>query len=566
MERVKALIKDVDLDNLLAYKSVKVVKIRDRRLGVLHFLFIFAAVFFTSYQTIYIEEGWAQHDTAVGSVKLGLLLPKQQLTPPAYIPYCSPDCENYSGDEPNCNCILWDNADVVYPEEQEYSIFVATTVGLIYNQTKQNGCNTVDGDIVCTAPWSDGSFAAYNLILVNTYLLDVFHGAVAPVFYQDDLYADRLTGAWLKESTSLWGQMLDQSNNVLFNGEVGMSDQFSLDTILQAAGVTFEGIRETGGILSVSVIYGDCSKLILSSDKQSTEFCKKYKSSIVGSMNYYQYRASWIPNSDYYVTRTIYNIDQTERSVRNMTGVRVLFRVTGTQAMFSFPQLLISIVSAYVLLSFATFIVDALVLYVLPGRKLYHKAKYEVTENFGQLRKTVINEKNQKARIKKLTSMARFKSSEEVVDTLASLKVTIGTSDYDQLVMACIRVYGEELRDLHTANIFIERLETDEAKITAHILLDQLKEAYQVAIRSGEERHVRRVREECRNTNNPRVGAMCEEWIQQHAALAAAQAAVDVANAVTSIQMPDSFEDDGEEAIIPPTGSARNFDIPDYSL
>ncbi len=75
--------------------------------------------------------------------------------------------------------------------------------------------------------------------------------------------------------------------------------------------------------------------------------------------------------------------------------------------MFSFPQLLISIVSAYVLLSFATFIVDALVLYVLPGRKLYHKAKYEVTENFGQLRKTVMNEKNQKARIKKLTSMAR---------------------------------------------------------------------------------------------------------------------------------------------------------------
>jgi len=335
---------------------------------------------------------------------------------------------------------------------------------------------------------------------------------------------------------------------------------------LQAAGVTFEQVRENGGILSVSVIYGDCSNLILSSDKQSIQKCTKYKKTIVGTMNYYQYRASWIPNSDYYVTRTIYNIDQTERSVRNMTGIRVLFRVTGTQSMFSFPQLLISIVSAYVLLSFATFIVDALVLYVLPGRKLYHKAKYEVTENFGQLRKTVMNEKNQKARIKKLTSMARFKSSEEVVDTLSSLRATtIGMADHDQLVMACIRVYGEELRDLHTANLFIERLETDESKITAHILLDQLKEAYQVAIRSGDEKHVRRVREECRNTNNPRVGAMCEEWLQQHAAQAAAQAAVEVANAVTSIQIPDSFEDEeGIQISIPPTGSQRN--MADYSL
>eukprot|EP01119_Soliformovum_irregulare_P008210 TRINITY_DN2128_c0_g1_i2.p1 TRINITY_DN2128_c0_g1~~TRINITY_DN2128_c0_g1_i2.p1 ORF type:complete len:231 (-),score=47.67 TRINITY_DN2128_c0_g1_i2:113-805(-) len=63
----------------------------------------------------------------------------------------------------------------------------------------------------------------------------------------------------------------------------------------------------------------------------------------------------------------------------NRHGIDILVVQTGRIGPFSFPALLTSIVGGVVLLGVATFIVDRLALWILPQKKAYGDAKYELT-------------------------------------------------------------------------------------------------------------------------------------------------------------------------------------------
>jgi uncharacterized membrane protein len=71
-----------------------------------------------------------------------------------------------------------------------------------------------------------------------------------------------------------------------------------------------------------------------------------------------------------------------------------------------------------------------LVMFVIPGKKLYRHAKYDTTESFSDIRHNLVAEKNLKKQIAMVTSIARFKQVSQLLELLDNLKVNFLISNY----------------------------------------------------------------------------------------------------------------------------------------
>lgn len=59
-------------------------------------------------------------------------------------------------------------------------------------------------------------------------------------------------------------------------------------------------------------------------------------------------------------------------------GVKIVFQISGDMVQFNLQLLFIQAVTSLGLLSVSTLIVELIMLYIMPLRKVYKKAKYEV--------------------------------------------------------------------------------------------------------------------------------------------------------------------------------------------
>jgi hypothetical protein len=62
-------------------------------------------------------------------------------------------------------------------------------------------------------------------------------------------------------------------------------------------------------------------------------------------------------------------------------GIRIVFAQTGTIGIFNPLALILNFVAALALFKVATILIDLLMLYVMPKRKLYKDAKFQETED-----------------------------------------------------------------------------------------------------------------------------------------------------------------------------------------
>lgn len=505
------------MDDFFAYRTAKVVKIKDFRLGLLHGLFVVTSIFIVCYQFLYLDQGYNRFDTATGSTTL-YLAPPDQFDPTTLPDACAASC-NQGLSSRGCNCSFWDVYDLVYPEQQEYSMFVASYATLGVDQRVVGSCDpSTDVNPQCQQPWNSGNVSEHLLLYVDQFELDIRGELVSPIFLQEEIQANGGevpdNSKWAHQTTNMWGQLVKNDGTVLRDFGQGSTDRIPLKQLFEAANLNWTTETAlTGAILRLFVVVGDCRTLGVATDESKKgDYCSE-SVKLNGVMNYYQYQAVYIPGSSYFVARTIYSIDQNVRTTRIMNGIRIVTSVTGQQGKFSFPALLQTIVTLYIFLSLSEFIVDLIVLFLLPGRRLYSEAKYEVTENFTQLRKLVVNEQSIKKKVETLTKMARYQTFHEVEDLLNTIKDSVTEREYDQLVVACIEVYGVELRDVNTANNLVGRLKFDDVKIRAHILIGQLKEAYLLAVNIGSELDVRTILEEAQNTSNSRVVQLCTQYL-----------------------------------------------------
>jgi hypothetical protein len=430
--------------------------------------------------------------------------------PTARPSYCSSECNTYVN-ESGCDCVVLDQYDLVYPETEEYSIFIGTRLAVALGQQLSAHCN----GSVCAHPWTEENRTVKRIVYPDVFNLAIQHQGFAPVFYADEVrslgyYPE--SSKWQKQSSELWGQVVSLNGTRLSNSRPGANDIVTVRTLIDAARVDFESVNDQGAVFRIVILYGDCRDMVPNpSDIEKSECSESVQRN--GALNYYQYQVIMVPRSDFFVPRAIYSLDQTVRSIRNMTGLRFIFQISGRPSRFAFNRLLQSIVTMYIFLSVAAFLVDFIVLYMLPGRRLYSEAKYEHTENFTELRNTVMNENNSKKRIEMLTKMARFQTFREVEDLLDGIKNTVTAVEYDQLVLTCVEVYGGELKDMASATSLSRRFNSDSAKIKGHVMLGQLKEAYVIAVKTGDRADIEAILREAERAGNNRVEQLCRKYL-----------------------------------------------------
>lgn len=76
----------------------------------------------------------------------------------------------------------------------------------------------------------------------------------------------------------------------------------------------------------------------------------------------------------------------TDRWLVNRHGIRLVFLVTGTLSKFDFTTLLIQLTTSLALYKVAVLVVDLIAIYLMPQRKHYRDYKYELTEDFSDVR------------------------------------------------------------------------------------------------------------------------------------------------------------------------------------
>ncbi|EGG13721.1 putative purinergic receptor [Cavenderia fasciculata] len=114
-----------DWDNIFSYQTVKIVKIRDKRLGILHLLFITGIVIYIVLGTIFFQKRYLATEAPIGSIRSSLLAPTYRDPTP---PYCTSSGNTTYNGFPTMPCQYWDETLTLYPSVADESMFISTRV------------------------------------------------------------------------------------------------------------------------------------------------------------------------------------------------------------------------------------------------------------------------------------------------------------------------------------------------------------------------------------------------------------------------------------------------------
>lgn len=353
-------IKQLDPDQLFAYNTFKTVRIQDKRLGLLHYGFLFFVILYILVYTLLIEKKYLLTDTPQGSFRVTLRRPSEP-TPLGDLPYCSQTAPSYRNFT-NYPCYYYDEELVVFPVTEQSAMLAATRITETY---KNLTCNW--DDPTCTYDEYERQFAFYIADL-ERFTLMIDHA-----IYATNLDIQRNAQQMKGEILGLDGEPLiyESPNQVGIPGEL---DIMEMKLLFEAAGLQdldfdceVDGTdyddpktcRFTGIVLLVIIDYsntfsfntGDIRYKISVRQVQKTQFKSEQ-----------QIFYDDFPNS---------------LLEWNRHGVRLLFKMTGTVGTFDFQTLLINIIAGAALVSFAAIAVDVMAIYLLPQSSSYRQYMYE---------------------------------------------------------------------------------------------------------------------------------------------------------------------------------------------
>ena len=110
-------------DEVLAYPTVKIVKVKDRYLGGIRYIMLLAIFAYIIGYVIIIDQGYNECAVPDGSIELSLKKPPGMIDPATY-DYClqNPD-HNISDALP---CVVVDESDVYQPVDQTNAMYIIT--------------------------------------------------------------------------------------------------------------------------------------------------------------------------------------------------------------------------------------------------------------------------------------------------------------------------------------------------------------------------------------------------------------------------------------------------------
>eukprot|EP01083_Nonionella_stella_P236398 830331_1 len=225
-------------DELLAYPTVKIVKVKDRYLGGFRYLMMSIIFGYIIGYVIFFNSGYNLCIVPNGSIELSLLKPNTTIYPKNY---------SYCTQNPNANisdplpCQVVDERDVYQPVDQSSAIYIVTRFNQIYQERNPN-CSTYSA---CAVPWielDNNNTNSQN----KTYSagIESFTLRFSHFFQAREFYLENRDEYYSQSCAEMNGKLEDYAGDVVAHYGNNGSDIISLGTILDAAGVNLNNIQE----------------------------------------------------------------------------------------------------------------------------------------------------------------------------------------------------------------------------------------------------------------------------------------------------------------------------------
>jgi hypothetical protein len=395
-------------DEIFAYDTFKVVRVKDKYLGAIRLVLMSIIVLYIIVKVLLMDKGYVVHDTPTGTTRIslqspsGLDLTAEKFCPnhAEYIASCDPaddakgswgylterclpkDKYTVIGGMPMA-CQIWDEHDVRYPADEANAIFLSTRI-IQEKQTYACGHQNTNAEpkreSTCQLPYvSDpAQVGAFFLAGVTQYTLGVQHSFFAqnPIFNPDDF-----SGNSRGFPGKLYLDPNDKSKVKLFPKNSETDDKPDIITVgefLESASVDLSSSSKDP---RNSILYSGTVVLVLV--KYSNDDGWNHLKS--GTPRY-EYTLKRVHNSDYkmFEAKSVIN-EPNSRLLLKRAGPKFIFLVTGDFIQFNFQALLLSLTSALGLLAVVTLVVEFVMLKMMKWRKHYAAAKYEETNDFSTL-------------------------------------------------------------------------------------------------------------------------------------------------------------------------------------
>jgi len=371
----------MDPDDLLSYSTLKIVKIRDRRLGALHYLLQLGIFIYIIIYTIVIQQRYLKSEIPFGSIRSTIQEPAT--LDAKSLPYCLQNQPTLNG-RANYNCTFMLGRDLSYPPAIMDSIFVSTRLKDTYYYPPNCG-STIGVDEIVT------NFACIsaltNVSVENRYYLGGIENYT--VYIEHAIYGE-VTDI-VTTNADLKGELeySDGSKRELTDADrLDTGDVFDLSEILQAAGIDSLDSDSTVNAAN-SKRYDGVLVLVIIQYSNRASAPSQFK---------YTYSFKVLTGVDVIVQEPSVVQPNGQIMARSRYGVHFMYLVTGSIGKFDFQVLLTSIVAGLVLLGIATTIVDVLMIYgpikLMPQKSLYKETKYELSKDFSDVRKEKKQEKD----------------------------------------------------------------------------------------------------------------------------------------------------------------------------
>ncbi|CAG8468678.1 7794_t:CDS:10 [Acaulospora morrowiae] len=330
------------IDSILGYETVKIAKIKSRKLGTLYRVFQLAILAYIVYTLIF-NDGYLKKELPVpGAVRITLQAPTT-LTRPTY---CT------SGSLP---CVYWGANDIQYPSDGAGVAFLTTRVSVTNYQLPQ-GCssflNISDPSDRCFFNPKSPSIPP-NVLLPKSYIGDIEDYTIMVE------HSIRGQATSIAQRNGLMdGALMSSNGKTMKSNPNADGDIFTVQEILTAANANLDGLSTAPG-----------------ADKANGE---TYRSSgiviaiVIEYMNVrfrrdeiiYKYLPQVIDGNEYKAAQNELNSDGSY-TIIDRHGIRLVFQQHGSIGQFDFITFLTNIVGALFLLKFAE-------------RQSYADAKYEI--------------------------------------------------------------------------------------------------------------------------------------------------------------------------------------------
>ena len=412
-----------DVSDLFAYSTTKYIKIRDARLGLLHYGLMFLIVVYILVYQLIGKLGYLKFNDAQNTVRLTLQEPTQNCNPNdadcqdrfsslSSLPYCcaqNSSCSFNSDGSCSCdyrtsfkdyNCTWLGGSDASVTRES--SIVVATFIHE-YTQTLNNTCfsSYPSGANACDHLWIGDAEASLFAADIESFTLLIDHSVTSPKSglattsrqMQGMLFVGN-NGNDDSSAKAIKDGLCQSTSNAVTAPEGGINadrspcyippnlaaglDYFSIGTLLQATGVTLEGESYPGSGHSARYEGLTINLLIDYSNSKDWHGLQENIS--------YLYKPSVVPQSTFKTTvLSPLSLSGSKRLKKDVHGVLFEVRPSGQLAVFDFTQLLLQLTTSLTLLALATVGVNILAQYVLRYRHYYSEALYDRTADFDNI-------------------------------------------------------------------------------------------------------------------------------------------------------------------------------------